>query len=219
MSATVRVSASILAADFNRLGDDVKRIEDSGCDEIHFDVMDGHFVPNISFGPVVLEAVRAITELPIDVHMMVTEPVRYVREFASAGGDIFTVHSEACADLPATIAAARAAGMRPGISIKPATPVSGIAHLIGQVDRVLVMSVEPGFGGQSLMPQTLPKITELRDIAIGLSVELDVAVDGGVKVDNAPQVVAAGACTLISGTGLFKYKDGMAAAVAQIKRR
>ena len=219
MPGTVRISASILAADFNHLGDEIKRIEDSGCDEIHFDVMDGHFVPNISFGPVVLEAVRSITKLPIDVHMMVTEPVRYVHEFASAGGDIFTVHSEACEDLPATIAAAKNAGMRSGISIKPATPVSGISSLLGRVDRVLVMTVEPGFGGQSFMPDMLPKITQLRDAAHGAGVELDVAVDGGVKVDNAAQVIDAGADTLISGTGIFKFAGGMAAAVAQMKKR
>lgn len=219
MTETMRISASILAADFTRLGDEVKRIEDSGCDEIHFDVMDGHFVPNISFGPVVLEAVRAITKLPIDVHMMVTEPARYVKEFANAGGDIFTVHSEACADLDSTIKATVDAGMRPGISIKPATPVKKIANLIGQVDRALVMSVEPGFGGQSLMPETLSKIGELLEFATEAGIDLDAAVDGGIKVDNANLALDAGAKTLISGTGLFKFPTGMAEAVAQIKKR
>jgi ribulose-phosphate 3-epimerase len=217
MSATVSVSASILAADFARLGDEIHRAEDSGCDEIHFDVMDGHFVPNISFGPVVLEAVRGLTGLPVDVHMMVTEPARYARTFADAGGDIFTVHAEACADLDATVAAVRETGMRAAVCINPPTPVSEVQRFIGDVNRVLVMTVIPGFGGQSLMLEALPKITELRGIATGVHAELDIAVDGGVKVENAAQVIAAGASTLISGTGLFKYSDGMAEAVRKMK--
>lgn len=217
MSATVRVSASILAANFARLGDDIRRVEDSDCDEIHFDVMDGHFVPNISFGPVVLEAVRGLTKLPVDVHMMVTDPVRYAKPFADAGADIFTVHVEACEDLDATISAIRDTGMRPAVSLNPSTPASEIQRLIGQVDRVLVMTVVPGFGGQSLMLEVLPKIGELREISRSRNAELDIAVDGGVKVENARQVIEAGADTLISGTGLFKHNSGMADAVRKIK--
>lgn len=215
MPASVRVSASILAADFARLGEEIALIEESGCDEIHFDVMDGHFVPNITFGLVVLESIRGLTELPIDIHMMVTEPGRFARQYVSAGANIFTVHAEACSDLGATITDVTETGMRPGISINPSTEASTITRFTSSVDRFLVMSVEPGFGGQSLMPEVLPKIEELKMAGVGRV--LDIAVDGGVKVDNAASVIAAGADTLISGTGIFKYKDGMAAAVRQIK--
>ena len=217
MTPAVRVSASLLAADFSQLADHVKLIEDSGCDEIHFDVMDGHFVPNISFGAVVLESIRSLTELPVDIHMMVTEPGRFAQQFADAGANIFTVHAEACSDLAATIGDAAEAGMRPGISINPSTEASTVARYTSTVDRFLIMSVEPGFGGQSLMPEVLPKIEELKSAARRTGRTLDIGVDGGVKVDNATQVIEAGATTLISGTGLFNYADGMAAAVATIK--
>ena len=215
MTGTVRVSASILAADFSRLGDEIKRVEDSGCDEIHFDVMDGHFVPNITFGLVVLESIRDLTSLPIDAHMMVTEPGRFAQQFAKAGANTFTVHAEACSDLAGTITDVAETGMRPGISINPGTEASAITRFTAVVDRFLVMSVEPGFGGQSLIPETLPKISTIRSAAGGRT--LDIAVDGGVKVDNAGDVISAGADTLISGTGIFGYADGMASAVARIK--
>lgn len=216
MPASVRVSASILAADFARLGEEIKLIEQSGCDEIHFDVMDGHFVPNITFGLVVLESIRGLTELPIDIHMMVTEPGRFAQDYAKAGANTFTVHAEACSDLAGTIGDIAETGMRPGISINPSTEAAAVTRFTSTVDRFLIMSVEPGFGGQSLMSEVLPKIEELQMAASGR--ELDLAVDGGVKVDNAASVIAAGASTLIAGTGLFQYEGGMAAAVSQIKR-
>ncbi len=217
MSAPARISASILAADFARLGDQIQLVEESGCDEIHFDVMDGHFVPAISFGVVVLESIRDLTSLPIDVHMMVTEPGRFAVQFADAGADIFTVHAEACSDLSATVADIVEGGMRPGISINPSTETSAVNRYTASVDRFLVMSVEPGFGGQSLMPEVLPKIEELRSAARHSGSEIEIAVDGGVKVENSAAVLSAGADTLISGTGIFNYPDGMAAAVRQIK--
>jgi ribulose-phosphate 3-epimerase len=214
-----RVSASILAANFARLGEDIARLEEAGCDEIHFDVMDGHFVPNISFGAPVLEAIRSLTSLPIDVHMMVTEPGRFAEQFASAGADTFTVHAEACADLATTIMDVNAAGMRPGIAINPGTEALSVTRYVSSVPRFLVMSVEPGFGGQSFMPAVLPKIGELRSVAERYEREIDVAVDGGIKTDNASAVIEAGASTLISGTGIFKHADGMAAAVRKIRQQ
>ncbi len=213
----LKISASILGADFTRLGEDVRAAEQAGCDEIHFDVMDGQFVPNISIGIPVLEAVRRMTRLPIDVHMMVGEPARYAGVFAEAGGTMFTVHIEACADVRATLDAARRAGMKTGVSIKPATPVSAVTPLLSTIDRVLVMSVEPGFGGQAFMPGSLPKIEQLRRLANQLGLKFEVAVDGGIKVANAPQAARAGADTVISGTGIFKYPEGIPAAVAALK--
>jgi ribulose-phosphate 3-epimerase len=217
--SSVRISASILGADFTRLGDQVRAAEEAGCDEIHFDVMDGRFVPNISIGVPVLEAIRPVTRLPIDVHMMVEEPARFATAFARAGGTMFTVHYEACQDVRASLMAARGAGMRAGVAVKPATPVSAVEPLLGQVDRVLVMSVEPGFGGQAFMPESLEKVRELRRLATSRRLDLEVAVDGGIKTDNAGAVVSAGADTLISGTGLFRYRDGMRAAVQAMKAR
>ena len=213
----IKISASILGADFARLGEDVRAAEQAGCDEIHFDVMDGQFVPNISIGIPVLEAVRRVTTLPIDVHMMVAEPARYAAMFAAAGGTMFTVHAEACADIRATLDAARRAGMKTGVSIKPATPVNAVTPLLSTIDRVLVMSVEPGFGGQSFMPESLPKIEHLRRLADQLGLKFEVAVDGGIKVSNAPQAARAGADTVISGTGIFKHPEGIPAAVAALK--
>jgi ribulose-phosphate 3-epimerase len=215
----VKVSASILAANFAKLGDDIARLEDAGCDEIHFDVMDGHFVPNISFGAPVLEAIRNLTSLPVDVHMMVTEPGRFAEQFASAGADIFTVHAEACSDLASTIMDVSAAGMRPGIAINPGTEASAVTRYVSSVPRFLVMSVEPGFGGQSFMPAVLPKIGELRSVAERHERDIDVAVDGGVKIANAPAVIEAGASTLISGTGIFNHTEGMAAAIRKIRQQ
>lgn len=217
MPETIRVSASVLAADFAHLEEEIRRVEESGCDEIHFDVMDGHFVPNITFGADILQAVRSLTSLPIDAHMMVTEPGRFAQQFASAGANTFTVHAEACSDLSATLTEIAEAGMRPGISVNPSTDAAAVTRYTATVDRFLVMSVEPGFGGQSLMPEVLSKIEEIRFAGAGR--ELDIAVDGGVKVDNAKDVVEAGADTLISGTGLFNYAKGMAAAVSRMKSR
>ncbi len=216
MPANVRVSASVLAADFTHLADEIRQIEDSGCDEIHFDVMDGHFVPNITFGADILAAIRGLTSLPIDAHMMVTEPGRFARKYAAAGASTYTVHAEACSDLAGTLTDIAEAGMRPGISINPSTEATAITRYTATIERFLVMSVEPGFGGQSLMPETLSKIDTIR--SAGSDRTLDIAVDGGVKVENAVSVVAAGADTLISGTGLFKYKGGMAEAVKRLKQ-
>jgi len=217
MAPHIKVSPSLLAADFAHLADSIAAAEEAGADELHFDVMDGSFVPNITVGIPVLEAIRPLTKLPIDVHMMVIEPARYVREFAEAGGNIFTIHVEACDDLEASLGDARVAGMSAAVSLKPDTPASVIQSALPLIERVLVMTVEPGFGGQSFMPEMLPKIEELKHMAQLASHELEIAVDGGIKVDTAGGVIDAGATTLISGTGVFNYPDGMRIGIEAIR--
>ena len=217
MARPIKISPSLLAADFARLGESVHAVEAAGADELHFDVMDGSFVPNITVGIPVLEAVRPITKLPIDAHMMVVEPARFARQFADAGADIFTMHIEACDDLEASLGDARVTGMQAAVSLKPDTPASAIQPVLPLVDRVLVMTVEPGFGGQSFMPEMLPKITELADMALAAGTELEIAVDGGIKVDTAGSVIDAGATTLISGTGVFNFAGGMKAGIEAIR--
>lgn len=217
MAPHIKVSPSLLAADFAHLADSIADAEEAGADELHFDVMDGSFVPNITVGIPVLEAIRPLTKLPIDVHMMVIEPARYVREFAEAGGNIFTIHVEACDDLEASLGDARVAGMSAAVSLKPDTPASVIQSALPLIERVLVMTVEPGFGGQSFMPEMLPKIEELKHMAQLASHELEIAVDGGIKVDTAGGVIDAGATTLISGTGVFNYPDGMRIGIEAIR--
>ena len=217
MTLHIKVSPSLLAADFAHLADSIAAVEEAGADEIHFDVMDGSFVPNITVGLPVLEAIRPLTKLPIDIHMMVLEPGRYAREFAAAGGDIFTMHVEACDDLEASLGDARVAGMTGGVSLKPDTPASALQSTLPLIERVLVMAVEPGFGGQSFMPEMLPKITEIQDMARIAGHQIEIAVDGGIKVDTAGEVIEAGATTLISGTGVFNYPDGMKIAIEAIR--
>lgn len=217
MTLHIKVSPSLLAADFAHLADSIAAVEEAGADEIHFDVMDGSFVPNITVGLPVLEAIRPLTKLPIDIHMMVLEPGRYAREFAAAGGDIFTMHVEACDDLEASLGDARVAGMTGGVSLKPDTPASALQSTLPLIERVLVMTVEPGFGGQSFMPEMLPKITEIQDMARIAGHQIEIAVDGGIKVDTAGEVIEAGATTLISGTGVFNYPDGMKIAIEAIR--
>ena len=217
MSLRIKISPSLLAADFANLGESIRAVEEAGADELHFDVMDGSFVPNITIGIPVLEAIRPITKLPIDVHMMVVEPTRFAKQFAAAGADIFTIHAEACDDLEASLDDARTAGMKPAVSLKPGTPASVLKPVLPLVERVLVMTVEPGFGGQSFMPEMLPKITEIADMARAAGTRLEIAVDGGIKVDTAASVIDAGATTLISGTGVFNFADGMAAGIEAMR--
>ena len=217
MAPKIKISPSLLAADFAHLADSIAAVEEAGADELHFDVMDGSFVPNITIGIPVLEAIRPFTKLPIDVHMMVVEPARYAQEFADAGGDIFTMHAEACDDLEASLGDARAAGTIAGVALKPDTPASVLQSTLTLIDRVLVMTVEPGFGGQSFMPEMLSKITELADMARMVGHDLEIAVDGGIKVDTAGGVIDAGATTLISGTGVFNFPDGMKIGIEAIR--
>ena len=217
MAGKIKISPSLLAADFAHLADSIAAVEEAGADELHFDVMDGSFVPNITVGIPVLAAIRPLTKLPIDVHMMVIEPARYAQQFADAGGDIFTIHAEACTDLEASLGDARVAGMQPAVSLKPDTPASALQTVLPLIERVLVMTVEPGFGGQSFMPEMLPKIVQLADMARRAGTTLEIAVDGGIKVDTAGAVIDAGATTLISGTGVFNYPDGMRIGIEAIR--
>jgi len=210
----VRIAASILAADFSQLGRDIRSLNDGGCDEIHFDVMDGTFVPNITFGAPVLEWIRPLTSLPIDIHMMVQEPGRFVDDFARAGADYFTVHVEACTHLHATVQSIKAAGMKVGVALNPGTPVSVLDEILPDIDRVLVMTVNPGFGGQQFIAGQLAKIAAIAD---RLPWGVDIAVDGGVKAETAPRCVEAGASLLISGTGIFNHPDGVISGIAALR--
>ncbi len=211
MKNKIIVSASLLSADFANLGRDCERAAAGGCDWLHFDIMDGLFVPSISFGGPVLQCVGEIASIPIDVHMMVTEPARYIERYCELGASLITVHTEACKDTAAAIDMIHGLGKRAGIAIKPATPVSEIVPYLGKADMVLVMTVEPGFGGQPFMSETLGKITEVRRLADERGIDLDIQVDGGINGETASLVKQAGANVLVSGSYLFGSADFSAA--------
>lgn len=206
-------SASILSADFCSLGNEIKRASDSGCEYIHFDVMDGVFVPNISYGIPVLKSVRKATDRILDVHLMITKPLEYVKAFSEAGADIITFHLESQSDVEKTIDAIRGAGKKVGISLKPATSASTIIPYLDKIDMVLVMTVEPGFGGQSFNYDMLEKIKEIRKA----SPSIDIEVDGGIDKNTAPLVKEAGANVLVSGSYIFKSDDIRSAVESLIK--
>lgn len=201
------ISPSILAADFGRLAEEVKAVTEAGCDYIHVDVMDGRFVPNITIGQPVVEAVKAATKLPLDVHLMIDEPERYVESFAEAGADLICVHAEACRHLHRTLQQIRDAGKRPAVSLNPATAVDAVQWVLDEVDMVLVMSVNPGFGGQSFIRSSLDKVRALRQMITERGLDVDIEVDGGVVVDNVADLAGAGANVLVSGTGIFRTPD------------
>lgn len=203
----VKIAPSILAADFSRLGDEVKAVEDAGADWIHVDVMDGHFVPNITIGPFVVESLRKVTELPLDVHLMIENADQYIPEFASAGADILSVHAEACPHLHRTVQLIKDQGVRAGVVLNPGTTLFSLDEIIEDADMVLLMSVNPGFGGQSFIPQVLSKIELLRNTLNESGVELDVQVDGGIKPENAGAIKKAGANVLVAGSAVFNSKD------------
>ena len=197
------ISPSILSADFARLGEEVRAIDAAGADWIHVDVMDGRFVPNITIGPLVVRAVRAATRLPLDVHLMIVEPERYVDEFAAAGADRISVHVEASPHLHRTIQQIRDAGASPGVVLNPHTPEESIRHVMGDIDLVLVMSVNPGFGGQRFIPEALAKLRSLRQAIDRAGLDIALEVDGGVAPSTAGQVIAAGARALVAGSAVF----------------
>ena len=208
MSMSIKkIAPSILSADFSRLGEEVQRIEDAGADFIHVDVMDGHFVPNITIGPFILEAVKKKTSLPLDVHLMIEHPEQYISEFADAGADVITVHVEACTHLHRTIQAIKEKGKRAGVSVNPATPLVLIEYVLNDIDLLLIMSVNPGFGGQKFIPSMLDKIKKARQMVDRIEVKVSIEVDGGVKLDNIGEVASAGADIFVSGSGVFGTKD------------
>lgn len=188
----IKIAPSILSADFARLGEEIKDVEKGGADYIHVDVMDGHFVPNITIGPLIVEAVRPITSLTLDVHLMIEQPDRYIPEFAKAGADIITVHVEACPHLHRTIQLIRSFGIKAGVVLNPHTPVSTIQHVLEDIDMVLLMTVNPGFGGQSFIHAVLPKIQEVSRMVRERGLQVDIEVDGGVNAETARLCVEAG---------------------------
>ncbi|WP_417308739.1 ribulose-phosphate 3-epimerase [Devosia sp.] len=201
----IRIAPSILSADFARLAEETNAIDAAGADYLHVDVMDGHFVPNISFGVPVMKALRGLTDKPLDVHLMIAPVDPYLEDFAKGGADIITVHAEAGPHLHRSLQAIRALGKRAGVALNPATPVSAIQHVIDLVDQILVMSVNPGFGGQSFIPEALTKLRQA-DALIG-NRPIDLEVDGGVDADNAKALADAGANVLVAGTAIFSGND------------
>lgn len=207
MPGTVQIAPSILAADFGNLGEEVRAAEAGGADLIHVDVMDGHFVPNISLGPVVVEGIRPVTKLELDVHLMITSPWKYIEEFAKAGADSITVHVEACPEPAETIEQIHKLGKRAGIVMSPPTAVEAVEPYIGMVERVLVMSVNPGFGGQSFMPEVLSKTDALHRWRAKRNLAFDIEIDGGIKAANSREVTEKGAETLVAGSAIFGGDD------------
>lgn len=198
------LAPSMLSADFKELGKEIRTIEENGAKYLHFDVMDGIFVPSISFGMPVLESIRPGTSLVCDAHLMITEPIRYIEAFAKAGADLITIHLEACEDVEATIAKIRECGCKVGISICPETPVSSLEDLVDKVDMVLIMSVHPGFGGQKFIPESLDKIRELKTMLDAKGLDVDIQVDGGIYTTNVAEVIEAGANIIVAGSAVFK---------------
>ncbi|SDH92187.1 ribulose-phosphate 3-epimerase [Alteribacillus bidgolensis] len=203
----VKVAPSILSADFSQLKEEIIDVDKGGADYIHIDVMDGHFVPNITIGPLIVQAVRPHTELPLDVHLMIEEPDRYVADFAKAGADIISVHVEACRHLHRTIHLIKEHGAKTGVVLNPATPAETIKHILKEVDLVLLMTVNPGFGGQAFIPEVVAKIEEVKNMLSELGHDAELEVDGGVNKETAASCRAAGANVLVAGSAVYKHAD------------
>ena len=204
----IQISPSILSADFNQLGNEIKRVEEAGADMIHVDVMDGHFVPNLTMGPPVIKALRKYTKLPFDVHLMISPVHKYIKDYANAGADIITIHPETTDNLKDSIQHIKKLNKKIGISLNPGTQVEVIKKFLEKIDLVLIMSVHPGFGGQKFIPKVLDKIKELKKIKDQLNLNFDIEVDGGIDFDNNKLVIKAGANILVSGTTIFKNNNG-----------
>ena len=214
---TARIAPSILAADFARLADAAALVESAGADLLHIDVMDGHFVPNITVGPPVVAALRRVTRLPLDVHLMISEPDRYLETFVTAGASALTVHVEVLPHLHRTLSRIRELGVRAGVALNPSTPVHALAEVAGEVDQVLIMSVNPGFGGQSFIPRSIAKVAETRALLDRAGSTAAIEVDGGVDLTNAGDLVAAGTSILVAGAFIFGAPDP-AGAIARLRR-
>ncbi len=203
MAQNIKISPSILSADFSILGDEIKSLEQAGADLIHIDVMDGHFVPNITMGPPIIKMVRKCTKLPFDVHLMISPVEKYIKAFADAGSDIITIHPEATDNLKRAVGTIKSLGKKAGVSLNPKTPISALMDVINDIDLILIMSVNPGFAGQSFMSEVLPKVTELRKMINEKKLKIDIEIDGGINFETAPLAVKAGANILVSGTTIF----------------
>ena len=203
MAQNIKISPSILSADFSILGDEIKSLEQAGADLIHIDVMDGHFVPNITMGPPIIKMVRKCTKLPFDVHLMIFPVEKYIKAFADAGSDIITIHPEATDNLKRAVGTIKSLGKKAGVSLNPKTPISALMDVINDIDLILIMSVNPGFAGQSFMSEVLLKVTELRKMINEKKLKIDIEIDGGINFETAPLAVKAGANILVSGTTIF----------------
>ena len=207
MPRPIRIAPSVLSADFGRLAEEVRAIDAAGADYVHVDVMDGRFVPNITIGPLVVAAIRRATALPLDVHLMIEEPERYIEDFAKAGADLIGVHVEACRHLHRVLQQIRATGKRASVTLNPATPIDHVQHVLGDVSQVLMMSVNPGFGGQAFIPVVLEKVAALRTLLDQRGLDVDIEIDGGIKPDNIAAASRAGANVFVAGSAIFESKD------------
>jgi ribulose-phosphate 3-epimerase len=213
----IRIAPSLLAADFSRLADEIAQAEAGGADWFHLDVMDGHFVPNLTFGPLIVSAIRKCTKLPLDTHLMIESPEQYLEAFRDAGSDHITVHQEVCSHLHRTIARIKELGSKAGVSINPATPAATLAEIVPEVDQILIMSVNAGFGGQRFIEATLQKLKDTKSMIRASSRDVRLEVDGGIDVANAPLVVRAGADVLVAGTSIFR-RPNIAQAVRDLRK-
>jgi len=202
-----KIAPSILSADFTKLGREIKAVEKAGADYIHIDVMDGHFVPNITIGPMIVKAARKVTDLPLDVHLMIENPELYIDDFVEAGSNLITVHAETVTHLHRLLEVVRDAGVKTGVALNPSTPLSSVQYVLEQLDMVVLMTVNPGFGGQSFIPEVVPKIRELKKMIVQKGMEVDIEVDGGINAKNIVQAAQAGANVFVAGNAVFSSNN------------